>query len=273
MGYGARRWASAAVGAVLLLLGPAAAQAQSDGAGVLRTALERYQSRLEGVQGVTIVQRTRLPMGGAQRVETRLEKRMVDGRPLLLPEGETGGEGAESGNAVTGIYANLPQLVDQAALRGRSTVDGQDVYVVDVTGLQEMDLGQGALSSGRGGSFVADSATLYLDSERYLLRRADMHGRMSTGMGQQTVSVRAHFRDFRNRGGYVHPFRMEAAVRIEGMGEKMGAMMEKMQEAGADSAQRAKLEQAAGAMMGGEMKVGATVEEVRVTGTGGTDGG
>lgn len=269
MGYGARSWASAAAGAVLLLLVPAVAPAQSDGGEVLRAALERYQSRLEGVQSVTIVQRTRLPMGGAQRVETRLEKQMVDGRPLLLP----GGQESEAGNAVTGIYANLPDLVDRAALRGRSTVDGHDVYVVDVTGLQDMDLGQGALSSGRGGSFVADSAALYLDSERYLLRRADMYGRMSTGMGQQTVSVRAHFRDFRNRGGYVHPFRMEAAVRMEGMGEKMRAMMEKMQQGGADSAQDATMEQAAAAMMGGEMKVSTEVEEVRVVGPGGRDGG
>lgn len=269
MGYGARRWGTVAAGAALLLLGPAAARAQSDGAGVLRAALERYESRLEGVQSVTIVQRTRLPMGGAQRVETRLEKRTVDGRPFLLPEGQE----SDGGSAVTGIYANLPELLDRAAMRGRSTVDGHDVYVVDVTGLQDMELGQGALSSGRGGSFVADSATLYLDSERFLFRRADMHGRMSTGMGQQSVSVRAHFRDFRNRGGYVHPFRMEAAVRMEGMGEKMRAMMEKMQQAGADSAQRAMMEQAAGAVMGGEMKVSTTVEEVRVSGPGSPDGG
>lgn len=267
MGLGARRWATAATGAALLLLGPAAAGAQSDGAGVLRTALERYGARLEGVQSVTIVQRTRLPMGGSQRGETRLEKRTVDGRPFLLPAGQE----SDGGSAVTGMYANLPELADRAALRGRSTVDGHDVYVVDVTGLQDLELGQGALSSGQGGSFVADSATLYLDSERYLLRRADMHGRMSTGMGQQTVSVRAHFRDFRNRGGYVHPFRMEAAVRMEGMGEKMRAMMEKMQQAGGDSAQRAMMQEAMGAMMGGDMKVSTTVEEVRVTGPGGAD--
>lgn len=269
MRHRVRRWAAGAAGAALLLLGPAAARAQSDGADVLRTALERYESRLEGVQNVTIVQRTRLPMGGSQRVETRLEKRSVDGRSLLIPEGQ----GAGGSSAVTGIYANLPELLDRATLRGRSTVDGEDVYVVDVTGLQDLDFGQGALSSGGGGSFVADSAALFLDSERYLLRRADMHGRMSTGTGQREVSVRAHFRDFRSRGGYVHPFRMEAAVRMEGMGEQMKAMMKKMQEAGEDSAQRAMMEQAVGSMMGSEMKVSTTVEEVRVSGPGSPDGG
>lgn len=269
MGHGARLWAAAVTGAALLVVGPAAARAQSDGAEVLRTALERYESRLEGVQSVTIVQRTRLPMGGARRVESRLEKRSVDGRSMLLPaEQGTGG-----GSAVAGIYANLPELLDRATLRGRSTVDGHDVYVVDVSGLQDMELGQGALSSGSGGSFVADSATLFLDSGRYLLRRADMHGRMSTGMGQQNVSVRARFHDFRDRGGYVHPFRMEAAVRMEGMGEQMRAMMEKMQQGGADSAQRAMMEKAVGAMMGGEMEVSTTVEEVRVSGQGSPDGG
>lgn len=261
-----RRWASATATAALVLLLPSSSVAQQDGGQVLRTALDRYEQRLEGVGGVTVVQRTRLPMGGDRRVEARLVKRQVDGRTLLVPEGSA------AGSAVAGIYANLPSLGERASLRGRSTVDGRDVYVVEVADLQEMEFGQGALSSG-GGSFVADSATLYLDSERYLLRRADMHGRMSTGMGDQGVSVRAHFRDYRSRGGYLHPFRVEATVRMEGMGRQMRAMMEKMEGTGGDSARQAKMEQAVGAVMGGEMTVSSTVEELQVTSPDGPGGG
>lgn len=261
------RWTTA--GAVAVGLLPCLAgtvTAQEDGGDVLRTAMERYEARLGGVDTVTIVQRTQLPMGGEQRVETRLVKELVDGRSLLVPDGSGGG------SAVAGIYGSLPELTERAVLRGQSTVDGHDVFVVDVTGLQDLDFGQGALSTGQGGSFEADSATLYLDSERYLLRRADMHGRMETGMGERAVSVRAQFRDFREIDGYVHPYRMRAAVRMEGMGEQMSAMMEKMRQGGADSAQKAMMEEAMSAMMGGEMTVTTTVQEVRVGGGGAPDG-
>lgn len=251
-----------AVAGTLALLLPAAAVGQQDAGEVLRESLDRYEERLEGVESVTVVQEVVTPMGTSGTSTLRLAAVTRDGRTFLVPEGESGPEDV----GVASIYASLEDLMDRSVLRGRSRVDGREVWVVAMTDLQGLDLGEGALSTGPGGAFRTDSATLYLDAAQYVVRRADVHGEATMGGADRSVSLRAHFRDYRESDGLLHPYRTEAEVEIEGMGAQMQAMMKKMQkmQQGADSAQRAMMEKAMGAMMGDGMTVTTTVKELRV---------
>lgn len=254
------RWTAAAAGGALALLLPVPAAAQQEGAGVLRTAMDRYESRLEGVETVSIVQETRLPMGGRTTSETRLVKRSVDGRAVLVPEGE--GRGRRS--PPTGVYAALPELTDRARLRGRTTVEGREALAVHLADLQGVDLVTRGLSAGGARNFEADSATLFFDSREYLLRGADVHGRMTVAGRDREVTVRARFRDFRETDGFVHPHVTEARVELGEAAERMRAMLRRMEQAADDSARAAMMGRAAAAMAGGEMKAVVRVRRVRV---------
>lgn len=261
----AGRWSGAAAAAgVMALLLPLTAAGQGSGGEVLRAAMDHYEARLEGVDSVTIVQQATTPMGVAGSQETRLVKVTKDGHSVLVPKGENAPEDV----GVSTIYSILGSLVDRAVLRGRSEVDGHEVYVVAVTDLRGEDLGQGALGGSGRGTFEPDSAVFYLDTGDYLMRRADTNGSMTMGGSERSVSVRADFRDFRETAGYLHPYRVEVQLDIEGMGKQMKALMQKMQQGDADSAQRAMMKQAMAAMMAGGMTVTTTVEELRVNGGG-----
>lgn len=256
-----QRWrtVAAVAGALALSLLPRPAAGQ-DGAEVLRTALDRYEDRLEGVRTVTIVQETEMPMGTRTTTEERLVKRTSAGRSTLVPENDSAAAGEVP---LAAAYARFDEFAGHASLRGRSTVDGRDAYVVHLGDLQDVDLGPGSVSGGDGG-FEADSATLYIGSDRYLLRRAEIHGRTSMSGRERPVSVRASLRDFREVEGFVYPYVTEAHVRVEGLGRQMRAMMKQMQQAVEDSAQRAMMRQAAAAMSDDGMRVVTRVQEVRV---------
>lgn len=260
---------TAAAAAAALLLAPAGAAGQGSGGDVLRTALDRYEERLRGIEAVEIVQRTTLPMGGATTTETRLVRDTVGGRTVLVPaEGRSGGQ-----SSVTRLFALFQRVSDRAELRGRETVDGEATHRVAVDRLQELDVGAGALSGGPGEAFRADSASLYLDVDDYVLRRADVWGSMEMGGRRRSVSATARFRDFREVEGFVHPYRTEARVSVEGVGEQVRRMMEGLEESEADSARRAAMEEAVGALTGGEMAVTVVVRQLRVNpGAGGRDG-
>lgn len=255
-----KRWgaAAAAAGALAILL-PGTAVAQ-DGAEVLRTAMDRYESRLEGIETVTIVQETQMPMGAPTTSESRLVKRTVDGRPVLVPEGDS----ASNRLPMTQFYASLDEVTERATLRGRSTVDGAEAHVVHLSGLQDVDLGAESMSGDRERNFEADSATVYVGTGRYLVLRAEMHGRMSMAGSERSVSVRADFRDYRESDGFVYPYVTETRIQVEGLGAQMQAMMEKMQQAVRDSAQKAMMQRAAAAMSDDGMQLVTRVREVRV---------
>lgn len=258
------RWTAvvAALGALALLV-PLPAPAQESGAEVYSAVMDRAEARLEGVDSVTVVQETTTSMGTSTTQELHLVKETRNGRTILLPKG---GESGQQVMPPASILATGDSLMERSRLRGRSRVDGREVYVVAAPDLSGMDFGQGALSGTDARSFEADSATFYVDTESYVLRRADVHGRMNMGGRERAVSLGVHLRDYRETAGYLHPFRSEIQVEIEGLGEQMQAMMEKMQQAGADSARRAMMEQAMGAMLGGGVTVTSTVTELRVNG-------
>lgn len=267
-----RWWSAAAAAGVLALSLPAAAVGQESGQQVFRTAMDRYEARLEGIDSVTVVQEVTMPMGMTRRQEFRVEKTTRDGRPLLVPADEDAG--AHMMPAAS-MLSTLDSAMAGSVLRGRSEVDGHEVYVIAVPDLPSIDFGQGRgpLPGAQARSFRADSATFYVDTEEYLLRRGEVHGQMVMGGGQRSVQVDVHLSDYRETQGYLHPYRSVIRIDIEGMARQMQAMMQKMQEGGADSAQRAMVEQAVAAMMGNGMTVTAVVKEIRVNGGGSPDGG
>lgn len=256
-----RRIAAASLAIAAALVLPLRAAGQASGGEVLRTALDRHEARLEGVETVTIVQETTTPIGTSTRQEVRLVKATRDGHTLLLPKGENA---AADVMPMSRIVASFDSVSDRAVLRGRSEVDGHEVYVVAVPGLRGVDFGQESLPGRAGRSFRADSATFYVDADRYVLRRAEVYGRTSMGGSERSVHVDAHLSDYRETEGYLHPYRAEIRIDVRGMEKQMRAMMQKMQQAGADSARQAMMERAMGALMGGEMKVTVRVEELRV---------
>lgn len=265
------RWmaAAAAAGALALLLPPAAV-GQESGQEVFRAAMDRYEARLEGIDSVTVVQEITTPMGMTRRQEFRVEKTSRNGRPLLVPAGD---DAAAHMMPAASMLSTMDSAMAGSVLRGRSEVDGQDVYVVAVPDMPSIDFGRGALSGARARSFQADSATFYVDTDEYVLRRAEVHGQMSMGGGRRSVRVDVHLSDYRETQGYLHPFRSEIRVDIEGMARQMKAMMQKMQQGRADSARRAMMEEAVSAMMGDGMTVTAVVKEIRVNGAGTSGGG
>lgn len=258
-------WSTATVAgllAPLLLAAPAVGQESAEE--LFRTAIERHEARLEGVDSVTIAQELTLPMGMTRRQELHLTKTTRDGRTLLVPAGEN----ADSHMMPpASMMATMDSAMAASVLRGRSEVDGNEVYVVAVSELPAVEFGQGALSGGRARSFDGDSATFYVDAEEYVLRRARVYGTMAMGGSDRAVEVDVHLSDYRETDGYLHPFRSEVQFDIEGLEKQMQAMMEKMQQGGGDSARRAMMEQAMSAMMAGGMTVVSTVEEVRVNGS------
>lgn len=265
------RWsaAAAAAGALAMLL-PSPAAGQQSGQEVFRAAMDRHEARLEGVDSVTVVQEVTTPLGTTQRQEFRVEKTTRNGRPLLVPRGD---DAASHMMPATSMLSTMDSAMAGSVLRGRSEVDGHEVYVLAVPDLPAIDLGQGALSGTKARSFRADSATFYVDTEEYVLRRGEVYGQMSMGGARRSVQLEVHLRDYRETRGYLHPYRSEIRVDIEGMAKQMQAMMQKMQGGGADSAQRAMMEQAVSAMMGDGMTVTAVVKEIRVNGAGSSDGG
>lgn len=258
------RWSVAAAAvAVTALLLPTPAAGQESAEEIFRTAIERNEARLDGVDSVTVVQEITMPMGMTRQQELRLEKTTRDGRTLLAPRGEDAGSQLMP---AASMMATMDSAMAASVLRGRSEVDGHEVYVVAVPELPAIDLGQGALSGGAAQSFRGDSATFYVDVDQYVLRRARVHGQMTMGGTERAVQVGVRLSDYRETEGYLHPFRSEIQLDIEGMEKQMQALMQKMQQGGSDSAQRAMMEQAMAAMMGEGMTVISTVTEVRVNG-------
>ncbi len=260
---------AAAAGAIALVL-PAPGFGQGSAGEVLRTVMDRSEARLEGVDSVTVVQELTMPMGMTRRQELRLTTSTRNGRTVLVPARENAG--TELVPAAS-MLATMDSTVAASVLRGRSEVDGHDVYVVAVPDLPAIDFGQDALAGARGRSFEGDSASFYVDAEQYVPRRAEIYGQMTMGDTRRTVQVGVHLSDYRETRGYLHPFRSEIQIDIEGLGEQMQAMMRKMQRGGGDSARQAMMEQAMAAMMGNGITVTAVVTKIHVSRSGSFGGG
>lgn len=230
----------AVVAVTALALVPASAAAQS-GEELLQTAMERYESRAEGIDSYTVVQET---MGSTHTL--RFVKQTVDGHPVFLPEG------SEGAAAEMNPWARFPELAQRAEVEGGETVNGVETTVLGISDLKGLGFGEAMEESEAVSGFTPKEMTLYLDTDDYLLRRMKLTGTGQTGGGTSDVTFVADLLDYRQVEGFSHPFRMEVSItglstgmspeemekarqqmeeyqaRLEAMPEQQRAMMEKM---------------------------------------------
>ncbi|NIP59008.1 MAG: hypothetical protein GWM92_11950 [Gemmatimonadetes bacterium] len=204
------------IGAALVLvvvLQPASAgglRAQT-GEEVMRTALEHYEQRMEGIENYTVVQET---MGF--EAETYFERTEAEGRSVFLPRSSTGSQAAR--RAPANPYVGFFEMAEPARREGAEEVDGESCHVIGVTDFEGIEAWNPGAGSGDGG-FTPQSATFFVDTDDYLIRRLLVRG-TSTIQGQPSeVSFTAEFRDYRDVDGVVHPF--VTHVSVEGLQTEM----------------------------------------------------
>jgi len=192
-----------ALGVVLLALVPAGLAAQS-GEEIMRTALDRYEERMQGVENYTVVQEV---MGFES--STYFEKKEVEGHTVFLPREQMGSEAAQQ--APESPYSSMFELAERSTHEGTETVDGERCHVVSVTDFEGVDLWSPPEDAGDG-EFTPRKATFHVDTDDYLIRKMMVDGTMTVQGENRDVSFTAHMRDYREVEGVVHPFVMEVSV-------------------------------------------------------------
>ena len=197
----------------LAMLGAAPASAQ-DAKEIADRAWDLYKARSEKVENYWIKQSV---MG----FETTLyfEKQMVDGEPVFVMSNEYG---TGSDNDMSEMYQDFVKYAERAKYEGKAEVDGHETYVLfidDFTGMLERD--------DQEDDFMPKKGTIYLDVDKYILRRMEMDGIMEADGKESPVHADMHFEDYREVGGMLHPFR----TRMEMSGIMSGMSEEDMEEA------------------------------------------
>lgn len=257
--------------AFLAPAGVATLHAQT-GEEIMRTALERYQERMEGIDDYTVVQEAM----GFESV-TYFERSEVDGHAVFLPRSRAGSAAARG--APANPYASFAEVAQRAERTGELTVDGEACHVLVVTDFEGIDV-WGSDGGPGGGAFTPERATFLVDRDEYLLRRIGVSG-TSTEQGEpRQVSFTADLRDYRDTDGVVHPWVTE--VTVEGARaqmseeeqeemrrslEEMRAQLEQMPEQQRQMMERmmgGQLEKMETMLARGTMDVTVTVTEIRV---------
>lgn len=203
--------------AMSLFVAPAAAQTAEE---IINTALARYQASTAGIDNFTLVQET---MG--QATVLRYEKQTVDGQPVFLP---AEGEGGASWGNFYGVYA---PLATRARLEGEDVIDGEATFVLSIDDFSEVDFG--TLGMPENGDFVPKKATLFLDTDEYLLRKVIMKGELTGTSMAGPFTVEAQMQDYRQVEGMWYPFRVLAVAQ----GIQSGMSSEDLEEAQAGMAE------------------------------------
>lgn len=212
----------AAVAGIALVTAPAPITAQS-GPEVLRTAMEQYAERHEGIENYTLVQSV---MGFEST--TYFEREMVDGIPVFLPRSTSGSEAAQQ--APQSPWEHFDEMEERAEHRGFETVDGTRTHVVEITDVDEIDIWD---PSSGGMDFRPETLTLFIGEDDYLIRQMHMTGSATAQDAPQTVSVTATFSDYREVDGLTHPHL--TTMTVEGLQssvseEQRASMMEMMEQ-------------------------------------------
>lgn len=212
-GTGPRLFLSSPVLLCAALLAPAAVPAlhAQTGPEVMRTALERYEERMEGVDNYTVVQEVM----GFESV-TYFERTEVDGHAVFVPRTRSGSEAARQ--APTNPYASFVEMAERAERVGEETVDGDACHVIEVTDFEGLDVWSPEADA-EGGGFTPERATFLVDTDDYLIRRIHVTGTSAARGEPREVTFTADLRDYRQVEGLVHPFVTE--VSIEGAGAQM----------------------------------------------------
>jgi hypothetical protein len=246
-----------------LLVAPSAPVRAESAQDILDQARQRYEKRLASVETVTIVQEV---MG--MESTARMEKKMVDGHPTLVPAG-SGPAGDTSS-----LYGEFDELAKTATVKGTEKVDGRACWVIHSTDLQKTHL-----SSEGAEDFEASDGTFYVDKDDFVMRRLVMNGTATRNGTKTPVTMQMSFADFREVDGWLHPFRTEMSLSGQGgeeapeaaeMREGLAKMKEEMAKMPPEQRQmveqmmQGKMEQLEKMAESGKMAVTVTVKEIRV---------
>lgn len=248
---------------------PVSAQSAEE---LLRTAMDRHQERMEGIQDYTVVQEVM----GFQST-TYFERDERDGEVVFVPREEMGGGVAD--RLPDSPYGSFVELASRASYDGTEEVDGRRTHVVTATDLEGTSFHQELADED--GELRVERITLWMDDDEHLLRRMRMEGTAALEGGDPgPVTVTADLRDYREVDGMLHPFRTE--VSLEGFGEQISdeqreeirrsldearEQMQDMPESQREMMERMmgdQLEEMERMLLSGSMDVTITVEELRV---------
>jgi hypothetical protein len=273
--------------------GPAQAQAKTTAQEILKTAAQRYETRMKGVRDYTVIQST----AGVKTTQRFERVGAEDGPPVFRqvaslrpseaeggiagPGGQKGGGAAEN---MVDMYTLLNELAPRAVLDGTEKIDGRDAYVVSVDDLSGIDLAGMTGTAQQGGAyegaFQPRTLRLWLDTQRYVTLRTLLTGIAEVDGKTTEVTFDIRPSDYRDIDGVLYPFKTD--ITIEGIGgtlsdeqraklEKARAEMEKQLEGMSDE-QRAMVEKTMkdrlpdfdSMMAPGPTSVAIEVEDVRV---------
>lgn len=258
---------------------PSLLVAQS-GQELMRRALDAQADRLAGIENLTIVQEV---MG--METSVRMEKSDMNGTPVLVP----------TSVSVMGMTQPIPadqaqadwtnpfqeSWVEKANVVGEETMDGHRVFHLSIDDFSDLDIPSMPGGDQGQGEMTPTSVQFWLDAENYVTRKVVMDMTITQGDGTSNdVHMEMFMEDYRDTGGYLHPFVTRAKTQglMEGMDmdqeelraqlDELKAQMENMPEAQRNmlgSMLEGQIKQLE-SMLGGDggMEFTITVKEIRV---------
>lgn len=199
---------------LLLALLPVGVAAQS-AADVMADFRAEYERRMAGVDDYTVVQNV---MGTTTTVH--FERQEVGGQVVFRPTAEVGGtEIPDQASPVDDGFFLRPDVADRMTYEGRDEVDGHACHVVRLTDFE----GLGDVADQE--EMEMESMSFCMDADEHVVRRMEMEGMANMGGGAQSMSTTAIFKDYREVGGMIHPWRVEMTVAGVGADPEQQARM------------------------------------------------
>ncbi len=180
---------------------PAAAQSAGD---LLRTAMDRYASRMKGIDSYTVVQE----MMGMQATAhfTRVEGSdppvfsssvSMEGNGVALkPQQRSAAQEAD-------VYGSFPELAERATLKGSEAVDGHASHVIQIDDLSGISVWKRAADNS---GFTPQTMVIFLDKAQYVPRRIRVGGQMAVNGQTTAVTMVMDMEDYRDIDGLLYPF-------------------------------------------------------------------
>ncbi len=215
----ARRTLSVPALVVLLAtLAPPAARAQT-AAQVFQTAMDRYASRMKGIESYTVVQ----DMMGFETTtyHSRVEGSdppIYDTKVVIAGQDLSSLSPAQKEQARSPDMSELyPELAKRASLKGSESVDGHETYVIEIDDLSGISVWQQSGEAGQ--SFEPKTMTMYLDKDQYVPRRVRIEGSTDMNGKKSDITMVMNAGDYREVEGLLYPF--HTTMHMEGMENAM----------------------------------------------------
>lgn len=178
---------------------------------IIDRMLAEYEARTEGIDNYTLVQ----DFMGFQAT-SYFVKELVDGRPVFKLQ-NISASGVNVNDAGPGtldeIYALGDDFKDNARYLGRETVEGRETYVLEISDLENTELGQ---QMGQDSEFRPISGRLFLDTEEYMPRRMIFEGELENDDGVHSVTSTMDLQDYREHQGMLVAHR--TVMTVKGLG-------------------------------------------------------